>query len=125
MKAFPDKLRFVEAGFKNDSALFRLTSRCRFFSSLGTIYVPSGFVTDGASIPRIFWNILSPFGPYFKAAVVHDYLYSPWNSNFNRKDSDQIFLEGMTLLGVSEVKRGLIFNAVRWLGWNRFKGLKK
>ena len=35
--------------------------------------VPEGFVTDGASVPRIFWSVFPPVGRYFVAAIVHDY----------------------------------------------------
>ncbi len=30
------------------------------------ISIPKGFITDGATIPKLFWNILSPFGRFFK-----------------------------------------------------------
>lgn len=36
------------------------------------VYVPSGYLTDGASVPRMFWNIIPPWGAYGQAAVVHD-----------------------------------------------------
>ena len=37
--------------------------------------VPKGFITDGATIPRIFWFIYPPNRPdYLPAAVIHDYL---------------------------------------------------
>ncbi len=39
------------------------------------IHVPAGFVTDLASVPRIFWTLLPPDGKYAKAAIIHDYLY--------------------------------------------------
>lgn len=39
------------------------------------ISVPAGFVTDLATIPRIFWTLLPPDGKYAKAAIIHDYLY--------------------------------------------------
>lgn len=39
------------------------------------VIVPKGFITNGADIPRIFWNIIQPFKPkYLPAVVVHDYL---------------------------------------------------
>lgn len=38
------------------------------------INVPKGLVTDLASVPRIFWNIIPPNGPYTKPAILHDYL---------------------------------------------------
>lgn len=46
----------------------------------GTTYrviVPEGFITDGASIPRIFWSLagLKPDGLYRAAALVHDFFY--------------------------------------------------
>lgn len=41
------------------------------------IRIPVGFVTDGASIPRCLWSIYPPWGRYSRAAVCHDYLYSP------------------------------------------------
>ncbi|WP_250530524.1 DUF1353 domain-containing protein, partial [Caballeronia sp. ATUFL_F1_KS4A] len=31
---------------------------------LPTVIVPTGFVTDLASIPRIFWSVLPPDGDY-------------------------------------------------------------
>lgn len=38
------------------------------------IPIPKGFITDGATIPKIFWNILSPFGRFFKSCALHDYI---------------------------------------------------
>lgn len=46
------------------------------YNTIGvTIY--TGFIFDGASIPRFFWRVIgSPFSPEFqKAALIHDYLY--------------------------------------------------
>ncbi|WP_223888795.1 DUF1353 domain-containing protein [Helicobacter pylori] len=31
-------------------------------------------ITDGATIPKPFWNILSPFGRFFKSCALHDYI---------------------------------------------------
>lgn len=38
------------------------------------ISIPKGFITDGATIPKLFWNILSPFGRFFKSCALHDYI---------------------------------------------------
>ena len=77
------------------------------------IEVPIGFITDGASIPKIAWSIIgSPMtGKYIYAAVLHDYCY--FIKTFSRKKSDQIFLEAMEILGVSKLKRKIIYYAVR------------
>lgn len=77
------------------------------------ISVPVNFVTDFASVPTMFWNILPPWGKYGKAAVVHDFLYSSTSHPYNRKQADLIFLEGMQVLGVPLWKRSIMYRAVR------------
>lgn len=122
-KAFPDSLLFKEAGFKTGSMLLMLTSTFRYFSPWGKITVPLGFITDGASIPRIFWSLLSPFGPYFPAAIVHDFLYSKDSDGygFSRWECDELFLMAMKDCGVGWVKRNAIHKAVRLGGWASYK----
>ncbi|ECG6032325.1 DUF1353 domain-containing protein [Salmonella enterica subsp. enterica serovar Eastbourne] len=78
------------------------------------ISVPAGFVTDLASVPRIFWTLLPPDGKYAKAAIIHDYLYD--NALRTKKEADRIFLDGMRVLGVPEWKRIVMYLAVRWFG---------
>jgi len=74
MSSFLDPLILEDIGDRT----FRLVSSFRFHiggdDSDEIITVPVGFITDFASIPQIFWNILPPFGPYGKAAVIHDAL---------------------------------------------------
>ena len=88
------------------------------------IYVPRGFITDGASIPKAFWSTIgSPFtGKYKRAAMVHDWLYHTVSTT--RIYADQIFLEIMKERGVSLWKRLSMYRAVRtfaWIPWNRQK----
>ena len=40
-----------------------------------SVTLPKGFVTNGPSIPRLFWPFFPPHGRTFEASVVHDYLY--------------------------------------------------
>jgi hypothetical protein len=83
------------------------------------IKVPVGFVTDFASIPRIFWSALRPDGKYTYAAIVHDYLY--WTQSRSREEADEIFKFGMQDLKVGSIEIGAIYGAVRILGgfaWN-------
>lgn len=85
--------------------------------------VPVGFLTDGASIPKIFWSFIgSPFtGLYRRAALTHDYLY--YSQTTTRLYADMIFLEGMKYLKVPWWKRKIMYLAVRswgWLPWNRY-----
>ncbi|EAU9419174.1 DUF1353 domain-containing protein [Salmonella enterica] len=78
------------------------------------ISVPAGFITDLATIPRIFWTLLPPDGKYAKAAIIHDYLYA--NALRTKMEADLIFLDGMTVLGVPRWKRTVMYLAVRWFG---------
>ncbi|ENL6118451.1 DUF1353 domain-containing protein, partial [Salmonella enterica] len=78
------------------------------------IEVPAGFVTDLASVPRIFWTILPPDGKYAKAAIIHDWMYD--NALRTKKEADKIFLDGMMVLGVPKWKRTVMYWAVRLFG---------
>lgn len=82
------------------------------------IIVTEGTKTDGASIPRIIWNILPPFGDYWMATVLHDYLYN--YSDYSRKFCDDILLEAMKRLGVNIFKAYTIYSQVRLWGWHAF-----
>ncbi len=119
---FPEPLNLTDAGLRGDVRLFRLLSPFTYVSSRGAITVPLGFITDGASIPRTFWTLLGPFGPYFEAAVIHDFLYSPWNRRFTRLEVDQLFKEAMFNLGLDWPRRELIYRAVRAFGGRTFRG---
>jgi len=92
-----------------------------------TITVRAGFPTDLASIPRWAWMILPPDGPWVKAAVIHDYLYATrgtgvWKRGeagitraqpYTRLEADRIMREAMENRGVGELRRNLIYLAVR------------
>jgi len=94
------------------------------------ITVPVGFVTDFASIPWLFWQLLPAWGRYGKAAVVHDYLYQRHmiqvSENlyltFSRYQADDIFYEAMLVGNTRHWKAKLMWLAVRicgWLAWRR------
>ena len=71
--------------------------------------VPSGFVTDGLTIPRIFWSILPPIHRYFPAAIIHDYLLT----QVSRVEADREFKIVLKKLNISRVRRFLMAAAVR------------
>ena len=79
------------------------------------IVVPKGFITDLASVPRVFWVIYPPDGTYTNAAVVHDFLYSVVGvrGRYTRKQCDNIFLEAMKVVGVPAWRRWILYSAVR------------
>lgn len=80
------------------------------------ITVPAGFVTDFASVPRMFWSVLPPAGKYQLAAVVHDFLY--WDQGCTREQADALLRAAMIESQVEPVKREIIYEAVRRGGQN-------
>jgi len=91
--------------------------------------VPTGFVTDFATVPRFLHWKVSPYGPYTRAAVLHDWLLdqlAEWQSvadtdagnsgrpPANSRDVDGIFRRAMEDLGVRWDRRWVMWAAVRW-----------
>jgi len=86
--------------------------------------VPAGFVTDGASIPKVLWSVIgSPMtGKYVPVAVLHDYLYSKrciYKVSF--EEANEIFYRGMLKLGVNRFKAYLMYRAVCMFGKSHFE----
>jgi len=48
---------------------------CQILGGFQVFIIPAGFIFDGASIPRLFWSILSPTGYLFLAGLIHDFIY--------------------------------------------------
>jgi hypothetical protein len=94
-----------------------------FEGSNNTIVVPAGFITDYASIPQFLWSLFPNVGKYTSAAVIHDFLY--YSHERTRKEADDIFKEGMIVLGVEEWKANLFYSAVRTFGEGAYKNNKK
>jgi hypothetical protein len=93
------------------------------YPSKEIIVVPTGFVTDFASIPRILWPVLSPVGEYGKAALLHDYCCAIQYKK-DRKYCDDIFKEAMQVLRVHPLKIFILYWGVRMFGehsWNNAK----
>lgn len=92
------------------------------------VRVPDGFHTDFASVPRLFWALFPPSGPYGKACVIHDKLYADGSFDIvttlgvterriTRATADRIFAEAMQALGIARWQRWLIWASVRCCGW--------
>ncbi|MEO8327450.1 MAG: DUF1353 domain-containing protein [Nitrospirota bacterium] len=83
------------------------------------VTVPTGFVTDLASIPRIFWSLLRPDGEYAYGAIVHDYLY--WEQSRPREEADHILKLAMEDFEIDAPTVVAIYGAVSLSGqaaWN-------
>lgn len=88
------------------------------------IKVPVGFVTNFASVPRIFWSLISPVDfDNAKPAVIHDFLY--YTQKTNRKYADSIFLEALGVMKSPAYRKYLMYYSVRLFGWIRWNKLKR
>lgn len=83
------------------------------------VTIPAGYLTDGATVPKIFWSIIPPWGPYADPVVLHDLLCEYLSIvedgrivKITRAQCDQIFNEAMKCVGVPSFKRKLIYAGV-------------
>lgn len=76
------------------------------------VTVPVGFIYDGASIPKIFNNLLPKMGArYDRAACLHDWLYS--THMLSRLETDKLFYKTMVEEGVNRYVAKLMYGCVR------------
>lgn len=74
--------------------------------------VPTGYITDFASIPAMVRGLFPPFGRHAKAAVLHDWLYLVGEPGM-KPFADRVFLDAMEELGVSWARRNIMYRAVQ------------
>ncbi len=75
------------------------------------IRAETGFVTDGASIPPIFYSWVGPpIGPYFPAAIIHDFLCQ--SKPYKYAKIDYIFYEALQFCDMPKWRRWLFYFGV-------------
>ncbi len=78
--------------------------------TLSGVFVPSGFVSDGATVPRFLWWLFPPVGRYFAAAIVHDYLLA---SGYNWRYANHKFKDALCEQGVAHWVVAVMYSAVQ------------
>lgn len=76
-----------------------------------TIVVPKGYLTDGASIPKVLWSLIgSPYQPRFlTAAIVHDFCC---DQEYDVTEMSDLFFELLKLSNVRDLPAKLMRQAV-------------
>lgn len=112
-----------------------LIAPLEYLCSNGTVYtIPSGFYSDGASVPRPLWALYPPFGEVYEPATwLHDYCYAfaeriygtgP-NHTLARVEADGLLYEAMhEALGYRRSGSEVMYYAVRaggWRPWRRYR----
>lgn len=94
------------------------------------LFIPAGFLSDGASAPRLLWNLIPPWGQYGNAAIGHDILCEylvVWDRRgsseagtdtcnpvtITRAQADGYLRQMMKATGVAAWRRWAIYVAVR------------
>ncbi len=101
------------------NGVWRLTESIEFhIPDFGIIiWIPTGYETDGYSIPRLLWPIAGhPFEPPHEPAWVHDWLCDRATTYAARVFADAVFLVAQRQYGVPWWKRWARYLAVRWYG---------
>jgi hypothetical protein len=74
------------------------------------VEIPVGFLTDLASVPRLFQNVLPSDGKYKECAVVHDFLLS--SGRLKRSECDKMFYFAMIDNGITPLTAYVMYKAV-------------
>jgi hypothetical protein len=110
-------------GMQRGTRIFRLHETFLFRSSIGSIYLPEDFDSDGLSTPKFTWPWIAPFSQGFPAALVHDYLYTREGSTrykTTRKQADDLFLEALYHCQL-DYRRNIMHATVRAFGWRSYQ----
>ncbi|MBS5530192.1 DUF1353 domain-containing protein [bacterium] len=104
-----------------ESTRIRLREPLHFECGGDTHEVPTGFISDGMSIPRFFWRLLSPpvDGRTLRASVVHDYLYA--TGIFSRAEADRLYRKMLIADGYPHWKAWAVWTGVRIGGRNHYR----
>src|SRR5271154_7170490 len=108
--SFPDKLQ-VE--LLKDGRNIQLLADFNYIDPQGTLWLaPKGLISDGASIPQIFWSLIG--GPldenYRDAAVIHDEYCDTRSRTWQA--TDLAFYNAMRCGGVDDTKAKIMYYAV-------------
>lgn len=81
------------------------------------IIIPAGYITDGSSIPRVFWRIVNPwYTEARRASCVHDFIYSHLYKTLSKHFADTALKEIMLKDGASEFIANTFYWCVKTFG---------
>ena len=100
--------------------VWRLLAPLRYQSDVAAqeIWVPRGFVTDFASVPRLPVAYLLAGNTAHGPAVVHDWCYG--THPVTKDVADLVFLEAMGVWGEPWWRKSLMYHAVSWFGGSAY-----
>lgn len=123
MPALTDNLTITQLTGEGEDGLWRLEQALAVRIGERAIVVPSGFKSDGPSVPQWVQSALPQWGKWSRAGIVHDYLCCliAWGRAHpgrehplakTRHEADVIFLDLMIDAGVGFVQCRLLYLGV-------------
>jgi hypothetical protein len=119
MSSFTNALIAKKKNRREWEVMEDFTYEVGYLGSGEKINVRKEFVSDLATIPRIFWPIFPPDASYSQAAVLHDWLCFHGGlveKKYSSKQSARIFYEAMLVLNVSKITANIIYFSVLFFG---------
>jgi len=104
--------------FNDDGRTCKLAEDFTWTFGDETYFIPKGFMSDFASIPRAMRSIIPQLGLFTHAAILHDWNY--WHQA-GKKFSDKLFLKMMKDSKVPFWKRQSMYLAVKLGGHKAYK----
>lgn len=97
-----------------------LVTPIRFEFKGETYEIPSGFASDGMSVPRFFWRVLSPKLDFktLIPSLIHDYMYTYHIGT--RKEADEYYYDNLIANGFGKIKSSLVYWGVRIGGGSHY-----
>lgn len=111
---FSSRVAYIDHSSERGKFTVELLEDLVYESNGRKIIVPKGFMSDLATIPRIFQLFIPKVGPYNAAAIVHDWGYCV--QFLSRKEVDDLFLEIMKYSRVGFITRYSMYYFMRVLG---------
>ena len=108
----------------HNGKIIRLLEPIRIIVKGNEYTVPVGHLSEGMSVPRLFWSIISPAidNRTLRSACAHDWLYE--NHVCTRREADKWFLDSLIEDGFPRWKAWLSFIGVRAFGWRHWSQSK-
>jgi hypothetical protein len=117
----------------NDSNDRRLTHDLIFYSAelRGYLMAPEGAITNYADVPRAFWSLFPPDGPWKREATLHDCGYRRTLKTLMGQPitlvkplADNLFREAMSVNPrIGDKTREIMYRSVRRFGGRPYGGL--
>lgn len=126
IKSIPEHLILVDISDSIDDPKFEIYCETKIlFDFRGKEYevtIPAGFVTNFASVPKKFRNVISNVSKLNVAYLLHDWLYSTLSKEeFTKSDDDVMLRRNLKYLGLGYIDQWIVYFSVKFGAKKNYK----